>query len=368
MKKTCKYIASILLINSCLLFGCNNDEVDKRTLLTYGDINISSTDIGYDEHYAYDISYNDLKLKIEEKSENFMVTVMNEGCGCWDDLSYNIKKYCHLNNTICYRINLNEFNNKDNLGIDIVSSNSSFAIFENGNVKLTINTSANSKECTNENAFNEMMAKAVALPKMYFINRTNFENEHNGVLDPFSKTTVYFMRSGCKDCSNAGSSILKPYFESHRNSNNLYILDCQSIYKSQSDPNYMDYVYEKQDLYLASETNPKYGYGEGVFPTFLHFEDTNVITGAVAYNDKLITNDGVCTISESYYTSERLNYLKENYLKDFKGTSVLKGKIIPNEELTSSGRWDYSFANVYYKPLITAFLDYCLPRSNNRIK
>lgn len=366
MQKKIAILLPILALNSSLLFGCENNKEKNKTFLTYGDLNISEKNFSdFSKNYEYELSYSELKNKIQLNNENFMVAIANDnGCTCWTYLAAVINVYLQDTNTICYRVKISEFDEKDSFGLNVTDGTSSFAIFKDGQIKKQLNTTVNEKETHNYDSFKSFMDKNVILPKMYYINSEDYENVTTW--NPNCRATVYLSRSGCSDCQAIEPRILKPYFENRKDSNNLYILDCQKYWKNSSDPNYQDYLDAKFNFGLTAESNPLYGYNSGVFPSFLYWNNVTCECGAVAYNDTITKQNDKYVITDTYYTTERkvnLPYLKDN--------QILKNKEIPQTELDIAGeyiRWNYDYSTNYYKEVIGQFLDYTLPFGNDRIK
>ena len=79
---------------------------------------------------------------------------------------------------------------------------------------------------------------------------------------------------------------------------------------------------------------------------------------AVYFNDTIAQKeDGTFYIADSYYTKERLPYLK--YLKG-SNPNVLKDMTLKDGVLKSKNGyyWSQEAASKYHKPLFEAFLDY----------
>ena len=348
MKKVVKILLPFLLATSTIFCGCKKKETeDNKVLLSFGDVNSTGTT---------DISLAGLATRTDDK-ESFLLVVSTNSCGCWDKFEPNLEKYLQVNKAICYRIDYNQI--KD-IAADIYhiyslsSSTTTFAIFENGAVKKTISTSKESEIMYDENRFFKFMNENVRLPSCYFITKDNYET----IKSSGKNAVVYFERSECGDCKNVNPTLLYSYFKNHTNTNKIYVLDCQPYWKAKSDTDYQQYVDAKKQLGLASETNPLYGYEEGVFPFFSYIENCAYASGAVIYNQKVTEQDGKYFVSESYYSQERVASLQYT-------DSVLTGKELTANDVSVSGTrvsWNLESANKAYEPYLNSFLDYALPK------
>ena len=139
--------------------------------------------------------------------------------------------------------------------------------------------------------------------------------------------------------------------------NDIYVLDCQPYWRRRDAEDYDSYLAMKDELGLSTVNNPVYGYGAGVFPYFMYLENGNYASGAVVYNDS-VNSDLVVT--DSYYTAERAQVLQYT-------DTVLVGKQLSDDDVNKSQygvSWTHESADKAYEPILTAFLDYALPKIN----
>lgn len=357
MKKSVKFLLPFLVINSALLFGCEKDK-DKKTLLTYGDMNYQAEKLADNsEVFQYELTYDELKAKMDDKKENFLVAVSTSQCGCWNAFAATLKDYIQETHVIVYKIKYTEFKNKDSLGIKLTAGSTSFAIIKDGKVALTLCSDKDDDTMDDTATFKAMMEKAVILPKMYYISINDYKQKFQE--NALTSGVIYFKRSECGDCKEAEPSILKPYFESHKDSKRIYVVDIQPIWASQGQEGYDNYLEEKIALGLASNENVKFGYNGGVVPSFIYIEHGEYKSGAVAYNDTIEKVGDKYVVTDSYYTTERIQNLGYN-------AEVIKGKEIPEADLkinSYGASWKYDKANEYHKKNVTNFLDYALANS-----
>ena len=348
MKKSLKFFLPIIAITSACLFACKKDE-DKKTHLTFGDLHMTEAAFKLDlrtldGNYKYELTYDQLKEKIEDKEEDFIVAVANEGCQCWTSFSPVLSQYCNETKAICYTINLNSIINQDNLGIKIKSGCSSFAIFKNGSCKLSLCSNRNQKEMYEYTNFKDVLDKNVVVPKMIYITETDYFKIYGD--SHTSDAVVYLKRSGCGDCQHIEPSILKPYFDSHADSKVMYVLDCQEYWRKSTDADYSTYVEKKAQLGMADST---FGYDEGKFPFFVCIKDGVIKAAASAYNESV---DSTNKLTGTYYTVERVAANEYE-------PPVLEGKQLTADEVyEDSGTWKEAPRDAVYKPIIESFLNY----------
>ena len=351
MKKSLKFFLPILALSSTCLFACKKDE-DKKAHLTYGDIHMAEEDFNLDlrkldSNYKYKLTYDQFVSKLEDKNEDFILAIANEGCQCWTSFSPVLNQYCKETKTICYTIELDSIINQKHQGIKIKAGCSSFAIFKNGSCKYSLCSNRNQNEMYDYDNFKEVMEKNVILPKMIYID----EPDYLGKIYTASHTSdavVYIKRSGCGDCQRIEPSILKPYFDSHSDSKVMYVLDCQKYYKQATDPDYSTYVDKKAELGMA---DPIFGYDNGKFPFFVCIKDGMIKSAASAYNE---TVDSTNKLTGTYYTEQHVGV--NEYTAE-----VLEGKQLNSNEVLSnqSGKsWKPELQDATYKTLIESFLNY----------
>lgn len=142
---------------------------------------------------------------------------------------------------------------------------------------------------------------------------------------------------------------------------NIYVLDCQA-WKDELDA--VQYQAKKNNYGLSKCNNPDYGFDTGVFPFFSFVKKGYYMSGAVAFNDTIEKIDGKYKITNTYYTTDRVNKL--DYLGNVQ-TKVLQGMEIPASDVADNGEWItwmQDKAVKYYEPIIDAFLDTYLPQVN----
>ena len=347
MRKFVKFLLPILVISSMNITSCKNKE-DAKVLLSFGDVHSE----GCKKIDALELN------QIVLRQESFILVINSETCGCWSEFKPNLTKYVVENKLLCYQLPSSEFfgspeYTKD-LGLTKVSpSSTTLAIFENGKHKKSINTNDNSELMYDFNNFSKYMERNVVLPKCFLIRKDDVSIIKNSD----KNAIVYFERSGCGDCSALNPTILYSYIKNHQNMNNIFVLDCQPYYKSPGSDDYDSYIAFKDEMGLSTINNPVYGYNAGVFPFFSYIENGEYKSGCVVYNDEYEEQDGKVIITDSYYTTERIEHLDYT-------TTVLKGMELPNDQLQIGATrkiWSRDGQNKTYEKILASFLDAKLP-------
>lgn len=348
MKKMIKILLPFLVVSSALISGCKKKETqDTRILLSFGDIHSEGTT---------DISIQKLNELVNAK-ESFLLVVSTNTCGCWNEFSPNLNKYLTTNKAICYRVDFNQIKNVASAyELNLLSSSTTtFAIFEDGKVKTTLNSSKDSNVMYDENKFSKYMSETVKLPGCYFITK----DDYSKIKASGKNAVIYFERTECGDCTAMNPTILRSYVEKHPNANKIYVLDCQPYWKQSSDPDYQSYLETKDELGLSTVNNPFYGFGSGVFPYFTYIENGSYASGAVIYNDTITKEDNKFIVSNSYYTTEMATKLEYT-------DTILVGKELTSDDVNESAygvMWKHESANKVYENILTSFLDYALPKT-----
>lgn len=348
MKKLVKILTPFLLLSCVTLGGCKND---NRVVLSFGDMHAKeSKQVELDE------------LDVARKAhDNFLLVVSATTCGCWDNFEPCLNSYIKKNNLLCYRVAYNQLSNKDVAAVygllDLSSSTTTFAIYENGELKTSLSTDKNSNIMYDKDKFAKYMDETVRLPGCYFITKDDYFK----IKSSKKNAVVYFERSKCDDCTAINPGILRNYVKNHKDMKKIYVLDIQPYYSSeQGTPEYDEYLNVKKSLGMDDESNPKYGYGSGSVPFFSFIMSGKYASGSVIYNDYIKKENGKYVIKSTYYTKSRVKNLQYQAF-------ALEGKEIPKKEITDNGAWvswNHEDADKIYGDVLTNFLDYTLPKTN----
>ena len=346
MKKLLKILMPFFIASSVVFSGCKKKETkDSRVALSFGDMHASE---------SKEVTMTNLKDSVKSK-ENFLFVVTSNGCSCWGSFQPVLNSYLSENKALCYRMSYNDFEPYAHTfkGLESVSSGTTtFAIFENGEVKTTLCSSDNSRIMYNTASFAKYMSETVKLPLCYLITMEDV----TAIKASGKNAVIYFERTGCGDCQSILPGILREYSESHLGGNKIFVVDFQPFY------DYSNYGELKKEYGLSTHNNPTYGYGDGVFPYFSYISNGDYASGAVIYNEKISFIDNKYIVSESYYTEERAVNLEYT-------NTVLVGKEVPPGEIDSGVyngvtyySWNHGCSDKTYKPILHSFLDTYLPR------
>ena len=350
MKKLTKFLIPFLALSSAVLTGCK----DNRILLTFGDVHASETK---------EIACHDLDTLINNK-DNFLFVVSTNTCSCWNDFKPNINAYVSENKALCYRIDYSDIENMKANYVDagltgLSKGTTTFAIFEDGKVSKTLRSSDDSKIMNDKKTFFKYMNETVKLPKSFLITKDDVSN----IKASGKNAVIYYERSECGDCRALNPGILRKYLNKHLDGNPLYVLDCQPYYPNKKDPDYETqsaaYQEIKDELGLSEKNNPTYGYSKGVFPYFSLIENGEYTSGAVIYNNTVKKEDGKITVTDSYYSSERVASLQYT-------STVLVGQTLTQDDVNENDYgvfWKNDAADSFYEKILGEFLDYALPKT-----
>lgn len=347
MKKLVKILLPFLCLNASLLSACGSD---NRIQLSFGNINATVID-----EKTPKFSFSDLDSKIENQ-ESFIMTIADTTCACWSDFRPIINAYSTEKHVDCLFFKYNDFVNQTaKYGIDLVKGTTKFVIYEEGKVKVDMKSSSSDKTLRDKDTFYKFMDGTVKLPKAYLISEQDYSTvTENGAI-------IYFERSKCGDCNYLNPTVLANYVKKHPDMNNIYVLDCQE-WKDSLDA--VKYQAKKNNYGISKTNNPEYGYDTGAFPFFSFVKKGYYLSGAVAFNDEVSKVNGKYVITNSYYTSERLEKL--DYLTNV-DNKILKGMELSSNDVSDNGEfisWEKEKAVKYYEPIINAFLDTYLPQVN----
>ena len=348
MKKLIKFLLPILAISTTVFSGCKKKEVeDTRIMLSFGNIHSTTfTDIGIDN-----------LIKLKKDKESFLLVVSSNTCGCWNEFQPSLNNYLSNTKTICYHLEYDQIRDVASAyGLNLLTSDTTtFAVYEQGELKITLCTSDDSKTMYDKDRFMKYMNENVRLPLCYIITK----DDALAIKESGKNAVIYYERIECGDCSDLNPTILYDYAKNHPTANKIYVVDCQQYWRAKTDPEFETvYVPVKNELGMTVETNPTYGFSTGVFPYFSYIENGQYASGAVAYNDTVKKQDDKYIVTDSYYSEERISSLQYT-------NTVVVGKELTADDVNDNGAWvswDHESARKVYAPIIDSFLDYALPK------
>ena len=352
MKKIIKILLPFLVASSAVFSGCKKKDKtdgDSRVLISFGDVHASETrQIGLTK-----------LAEITNAKENFLLVVSTNTCGCWDDFRPVLNSYISTKKVVCYRIDFNDIKDATaTYGLaNVSSSTTTFAVFENGKVKTFLNTADDKNIMYDQTKFAKYMEETIILPSCYFITKDDVST----IKSSNKNAVIYFQRSECGDCT-ALNPLLISYLKDHKSMNKLYTIDCQQYWRSSEAEDYQSYLDFKDEMGLSTTNNPTYGYSTGVFPFFSYISNGQYSSGCVIYNDSISKVDDKIIVSQSYYTTERVQHLEYT-------STVIQGLELSANEVTEAEyqgyhyyKWKQESKDSRYKGILDSFLDYALPK------
>jgi hypothetical protein len=329
------------------------------------------------------IGYSDLTSLIEDRKASFALLVadVNSDCTCFVPFKATLKSYIQSDNAFLYAINPSEFDGSGkstyDLKVSAGSGSESVAIFENGTLKYQRQRSGENDSWSNDAAtFRSWMAARVSYSSMLYIDVLQLDKiiADSSSFNGLDQCTIGFFRDRCGDCRYLSDNFLKTYnATTHAES---YVIDCDvpglhdpkdgsTAATSESAAQWAAF---KVKYGLAQSATTPYGFDTGYVPSFLHYQNGEVIDAEVYDNDTLEAGSAANTykITGTYWDNSRshdfFSGLKNNEVTNFLTTPALQA--IPASDVTNYGTaaepyyaWNHDKAAVYHDPLIKAFLD-----------
>ena len=360
-----------LLIAPLILGGCPSNPYEK-VHIDYGT---------YQDESLRVINHAEMDELISNK-RSFVIAISPEAnnCLCWHDFKAILNDYIQNEHVLIYEINYKSFfdtagNQLDTHGVEIHKSEETFAIFKEGKLAKQEIYNANNAMFKQKEKFKEYMDNNITMPNMYYIDLIDLK----AISDSKQEAVIYFGRGNCPDCQ----YVEKNFFPTYKFAENkrMYVVDCETIgvreYQegtSALTPESQERWNQFKDMYgLSNKYNEDFGYNTGYVPTFQLIKGntgsyaSDILSASVYFNDTVTMENDAYTISDSFYSEERLSKLQ--YLDNVE-TKVLKGKGLTRDEVSVNeygGKYYVSFikekAAKYHDPLLKAFLDYALEKS-----
>ena len=381
--------APLLLLSGCqqqeegkvkLLFGMMHGEVGLwNDVQVNKDINEDTDWMNID--YLVPVDYAGLSGLVE-KQENFLVISKgNENtCGCWQGFHASIAKYVKAHHLRVYVIETKDLaKGADFFGLKCTNGIDDLGIFENGKLRYHHDDKDDWGHKFVE--LSDWLTAHIEMPKMFYVDESQLFDLYEGDTPFF----VMYTRASCPDCSYITATSLREYLlqdvklEAY---NFIFdvtpwrsIIDDKGVEHPMNDSTIKEgettwgqvvtakYKAKKEEFGLADK---EAGFGEGVVPTFYRINPDGAGTkkGSVIqmagafYNDKF-END---TITDTYFTAERLEYGCLDYLK----SSSVKDKVLTGAKLkegTSEAKKNrdskavHDAVRLYHEPIFYALMD-----------
>ena len=301
------------------------------------------------------VSYKNLKEKMIEKNESFILAVSDEGCGCWRDFQPLVAELNYKHQLNIMHVDKDESGFlTDDFGLNTTTT--SIAFFRNGKLARQVVYKSDS---SNWDIFHKytgveaLVKENVEFPHVKLVSKE--------VLDSFIATNkefnLYVGRNGCGDCDNINATLLKQWNKTTTVQDSLYYFDIEE-YRGTA-----DYQNIKDGYGLSqTEVNPVLGYtyvetygGQeyttaGVVPTFQHRRGATIVDMISLLNDAASTGDK--KISRSYFTAERVAAMP--FLQGTGNEFVLQDKALTEDEATN---WRKSEQLKYHTPILNKFFE-----------
>ena len=352
-----KKILLLPLLVLPLLTGCDGNKEVEKCRLTFG----SKMQEG-NKDAIKELSNSELLVKTRDQQEVFLLAVYqdqySEDCLCWKTFKDVLKTYCYKFDGLVYMYNAhNQDETLSHLKIEKLNESTPYLYIFNGEklVKKFSHANNRQRKIFEDISAKEMMNQVneyVERPLLYYVDEENIVDDTIQV--------VMFMRSGCSDCKYTLSEVILPYIDSHNNVLDICLFDMQKYYDMAKFYEEEKEVYQNlKDKYGLSEKegNP-FGYQQGVVPTIQYRKNGKIEAAAIYFNDIVSKKeDGSYFISDSFYSEERKEALKDQYIfpNVIKGMTLSEGVIEGNND---TYYWAQEAANRYHKPNFEAFLDY----------
>lgn len=349
-------LSLITLSTSLLSCGNNSGKVDtSKICIDYGhirDTNLSQSDLK-------DLTYKQLDSLVTNKESFILITengVDDNSCGCWSGFKPLLVDFSNKHNFEFYYFNVAALEGQTtDFGIyDVPVQLPGICFFKRGKlIRQTIygKTSENARRMfSNYDLFEQFMFENIYLPKMYYIDRSKLDalKEEEGKEFP-----LYVARKTCGDCLNIQKNYLYSWSDNLKGhyDKTLYIFDFD-IYRGTE-----VYQSEKDAFGLSEAGNEKFGFLEGVFPTFQYIKSGEIYDMISVLNDTVTKTEENTFILSSYFNEHRVNNspllsANPNYILD--GTTVDPKYVNESEGkvwLTSEGKF------ALHKEIVEVFIN-----------
>lgn len=368
-----RILLTLISIVSILGGASCSKKAPDITYLTFG--KLFDAEASIDANFET-ISVPELRSMIEKKY-NFALVVYDKDstCTCYTTFKETIRKYMKTTNCLFYAVDYFELEKSgDTFGLKLSTGNETVAVFRDGVVKAQKNTSdSNDKFTSDITTFTTWMDNNAHISSMLYIS----EKQMNALFSGNEGFTLGFLRKSCSDCSYLSGHLLKDF--NVKKANHSYVIECdQPGIRLDDDGKFNQDNWDafKNKMGLAEAANPEYGYGMGYVPSFVRYnpDTTNegdyascIFDSCVYANDKIENVGGKYTVTESFYTEDRLSnvaYLEGSDVEN----KVLKGLEVNEEDLVITSEdiiWKNESASKYHDPLLKSFLDFYVSMSKN---
>ena len=352
------------LLTLCFsLSSCKSDKVQ----LTYG------TYINQTIFSLQELTHQELYDRLYNENETLIVAAYqgeySQDCTCWATFENIVAKYMNTYHEKVYVFNTqNQDESIKDFKLDFNENGKPTLYIYKGKKKVMqffYSKMQHNKifEDTTAEYMYEQVHKYIKAPAMYYVDQAYIDNKLSEKKDDLA---VLYVRQGCSDCQYVLPKVIIPYINEHELGKQILIYDLQKEYELSKTENATEEekaIYQgiKDKYGLSASSNEIFGYQKGVVPTLQFYEKGELKDATIYFNDVVSQKeDGSFFLSDSYYSSERLNSL--SYLKGYDFPTVLKDMVINSESVlqtkTGAFYWSQEEAAKYHTPILRAFLDY----------
>ena len=390
-----KKIFPLFLLGPALLLASCNQQQEEKVKLLYGMMHgevsswndvIANRDIDEETDwvnldYLVQVDYAGLSGLVEKEESFLVISKGNENtCGCWQGFHASIAKYAKAHRLRVYVIEVKDLAKGDDYyGLKCANGLDDLGIFENGKLRYHHDDKDDWGHKFVE--LSDWLSAHVEMPKMFYVDEDQLEDLYLGDTPFF----VMYTRASCPDCSYIVSTSMKDYLLSDVKIEAYSfifdvtpwrsIIDDQGVEHQMNDKTIKEgeitwgqyvtasYNRKKEDFGLADE---EAGFGSGVVPTYYRIspDGQGTKTGSVIQMAGAFYNDGFenDTITNTYFTAERLEYGCLDYLKN----SSVKDKVLTGAKLKEGtseaqkardSKAVHDAIRVYHEPIFKALMD-----------
>ena len=337
MNKKIKLIfaAISLALSSGFLSACNKNSTPAKTKVDFG--YIRAVDLPSIKDLE-ELTYSNLVSKIEKKQSFVLALYGDEYCSCWVHFHPILTDYINEKNMVVEYMSVDEFYKQDRFGLYLDKVDMpSVAIFSKGKLASQIIYGKTSSLFNNKEKFFGYMEENIIAPSMYWVDKDTLAT----YIDNKKEFPLYIARSLCGDCANVNTDVLQDWNQSYKGEKVLYTFDMQP-YRGTS-------KYDEYKTWLGmNSSNTKFGYGEGVFPTFQYRIGENIVDMIVTNNDSIVEGK-----LSSYFTEARVNEM--GCLKDAEIKTILDGMDLDKKYVDNWRENSHDFYKEYHYPLLKLF-------------
>lgn len=281
----------LFLVLTILICACNsnNDTIRDENLIELKTEAFISTYIDYDNP-------QEIKNMISN-NENVLLYIYSSSCLACEEYKPLINNFISMNEVVMYALDVKNFPSLSRDEIFSYMVTPTICLYSNGKTVTKFNPISDEKAFSSSDGLKQYLDQ-YSFPSY----KRNIKNEEDLVkIMNFNTSYIYFSYSECSDCS---------YFEYHF-LNEYLKLKCQQIiynYEMSALFNNKDLYKEFTDKYgLSYDGNNKYGYLNGVVPTFQYYENGILNDTIIVYNDQFdreyndLNEISKITMTSSYY-------------------------------------------------------------------